>query len=266
MTIRRHFITALSLALLPAIGFAQARGGGGGRAVAAAPHVSAHAAPAMSVHAAVAPHVTASGVRVVPGARWVRTRSGALVLRPSPRPAQPIRSVSANRPLLSQDNVPGLGFDYAHLAAVHPGRDGRDRGRFRNRNFVGAFVPFFYGGGYYMPLFPDDTEDVAPEAQPDEYAQAGPPPDGYYDDRPRESAPVYGPPAEPAAPEHQSDEYVFVRRDGTVFFAVGYTWQNGTLRYITSEGLRHTVDGSSLDLVATQQFNEQRGLSFHLPA
>src|SRR5260370_1227233 len=62
------------------------------------------------------------------------------------------------------------------------------------------------------------------------------------------------------------DQFVFVRRDGTVFFAVAYSWENGTLRYVTSQGLRHTVTQDALDLDATQQFNEQRGLNFRLPA
>jgi hypothetical protein len=73
-------------------------------------------------------------------------------------------------------------------------------------------------------------------------------------------------PAPQPAPEREADQYVFVRRDGTLFFAVAYAWENGTLRYITSEGLRHTVTADKLDLDATQQFNEQRGLIFRLPA
>lgn len=71
--------------------------------------------------------------------------------------------------------------------------------------------------------------------------------------------------AEPA-PIRDSEQYVFVRRDGTVFFAVAYAWENGTLRYVTSEGLRRNIAENALDLNATQQFNEQRGLNFRLPA
>ncbi|MGB6884775.1 MAG: hypothetical protein WBE10_12065, partial [Candidatus Acidiferrum sp.] len=63
-----------------------------------------------------------------------------------------------------------------------------------------------------------------------------------------------------------SDEYVFVRRDGTLFFATAFAWENGTLRYITREGLRHTMSLDQLDLNATQQFNQQRGLIFRMPA
>ncbi len=57
-----------------------------------------------------------------------------------------------------------------------------------------------------------------------------------------------------------------MRRDGTVFFAVAYAWENGKLRYINSQGLRRTVTQDELDMKATQEFNEQRGLNFRLPA
>jgi len=83
--------------------------------------------------------------------------------------------------------------------------------------------------------------------------------------RPHEPALAY--PAETGTePRGESEQYVFVRRDGTLFFAVAYSWDNQTLRYITQEGLRRTVTREALDLAATQQFNEQRGLNFILPA
>ena|SRR6266550_986777 len=58
----------------------------------------------------------------------------------------------------------------------------------------------------------------------------------------------------------------FVRRDGTAFFAVANSWEKGTLHYISSQGLPRTITEDTLDLDATRQFNEQRGLSFRLPA
>jgi MFS superfamily sulfate permease-like transporter len=67
-------------------------------------------------------------------------------------------------------------------------------------------------------------------------------------------------------PQRESEQYVFVRRDGTLFFAVAYSWENQTLRYITQEGQRRSVTREALDLAATQQFNEQRGLNFLSPA
>jgi hypothetical protein len=67
------------------------------------------------------------------------------------------------------------------------------------------------------------------------------------------------PPLAPAA------EYIFVRRDGTVFFAVAYSWVNGSLQYITRDGYRKLASTTTLDMEATTQFNEQRGVAFHSP-
>jgi hypothetical protein len=62
------------------------------------------------------------------------------------------------------------------------------------------------------------------------------------------------------------EQYVFVRLDGSLVFAVAYAWENGTLRYVTPDGLRRSITRDALDLNATQQFNEQRGLNFRVPA
>lgn len=268
LTMRRFLIAIASLAVLPAIASAQARGMMSGIArptmAAPAPHVAMHASQPASAGGRVS-----GGSHVVAGyPRFVRTRSGAVVLRATPRAGSPIRnngSGNSGRPLRSQDVVPGLGFDYPHFAATHPnGIHDRDR----DRGFFAGFVPFFSGGGYYMPLFPDDIEEApATDAQPVDARQpepvqtAGRP--GDYE--PRQNRPPAAQPVAVATAEPEVESYVFVRRDGTVFFATAYAWENGTLRYITSEGLRHTVTADKLDLDATQQFNEQRGLTFRSP-
>src|SRR5436853_73901 len=98
-----------------------------------------------------------------------------------------------------------------------------------------------------------------PEATDAEAAEAG--------RRYRASQPATAPVAETASSAlPDNEEFVFVRRDGTVFFAVAYAWEKGALRYITSQGLRRTVKQEALDLDATREFNEQRGLNFRLPA
>jgi hypothetical protein len=200
--------------------------------------------------------------------RFVRTRSGTIVARPAPRPGTPVHrtgSVGSGHPLRSQDIVPGLGFDYPHLAATHPnGIHDRDR----NRRFNNGFFPLFFGGGFGFPIFPDDVEEApATEAQQVDTAQFEPAQParrpGDYDTH--QNRPPAASPSQEVA-EQPAEPYVFVRRDGTVFFATAYAWENGTLRYITSEGLRRTVTADKLDLAATQQFNEQRGLTFRFPA
>src|SRR6266478_881818 len=129
---------------------------------------------------------------------------------------------------------------------------------------VPFFFPFF-DGGFSLPGSAVAVENgsAAETSQPDvtdaEVRERG--------RRNRASEPVMAPPVETASSATPDDEqFVFVRRDGTVFFAVAYAWEKGTLRYITSQGLRRTVTQDALDLDATRQFNEQRGLNFRLPA
>jgi hypothetical protein len=43
---------------------------------------------------------------------------------------------------------------------------------------------------------------------------------------------------------------------------VAYSWDNNTLRYVTRDGFRRSIAREALDIDATQQFNEQRGLDF----
>ena len=116
-----------------------------------------------------------------------------------------------------------------------------------------------------MPFSSDEYADDAPTPDPQQ-ADTGQQEVAQTPDRERPTRPSRDyVPAPQTASEQEAEQYVFVRRDGTVFFASAYAWENGTLRYITNEGLRRTVTADKLDLDATQQFNEQRGLTFHSP-
>src|SRR5229473_1170525 len=219
-----------------------------------------------------APH--AGTMQAMPAARVV-VRGGGL----RPKTGTPIargtqRVVTTRRRFENEDinrrsdcnSAPGFGFDAVHQAAVcgSSGVDSRRRGL-----QVPLFFPFF-DGGFVLPgssaaveenSTTDASQQDAAEAESRERSR-----------RYRASLQAVAP--GPAAPEveaanpapRENDEFVFVRRDGTVFFAVAYAWENGTLRYVTSEGLRRTVTQDALDLDATRQFNEQRGLNFQLPA
>lgn len=267
LNMRRFLIAIASLAVLPAIASAQGRGMMSGMArpamAAPAPHVAMRAAPS------VGPRVSSGGHAGSAYPHYVQSRSSTVVARPAPRVGTPIRNRvpggGSGRVLRSQDiGVPGLGFDYPHFAATHPrGIHGRDR----DRRFDNGFFPLFFGGGFGLPLFPDDVEEAPPAeaqqadpGQPEPVQTAGRPAD--YEPRQNRAQSAAQAAAEPEAAE----PYVFVRRDGTLFFANAYAWENGTLRYITTEGLRRSVTADKLDLNATQQFNEQRGLTFRLPA
>jgi len=213
--------------------------------------------PAVSApHAVSSPRAVAS----VPGTMVSRVNANS-------RPAGAIRN---GRPLAPKHGVliplppgvtfaPGLGFDFAHFFAVHPNLRNRSAG------FGAGFVPF--GSGFFIPSEPIVIEgqpmivqqpvgyQQAPEeVEPEDGAGTGTPP------------PATPAPARPAARAPRSSvEYVFVRRDGGVFFAVAFTQREGHLEYITPEGSLRSIAVASLDLEATQRFNEERGVTFRLP-
>jgi hypothetical protein len=159
------------------------------------------------------------------------------------------------------NSAPGLGFDAVHQAAICGSGTG-----FGGRGFAGSSFSPFFDGGFFLPGSPAAVEDnsAAEAAQPEDTDA-----DVRETRRHRAAQPVTEPTASVEtsnAARADNEEFVFVRRDGTVFFAVGYTWENGTLRYVTSQGLRRTVTQDALDLDATREFNEQRGLNFRLPS
>ncbi len=270
---------------------AQGRGGMPARAAAAAPaaNVSAAAHPGAGMHASVMPGQAVAQASGSPASHLVASRApnGQMVLR---RVATTtgvhtgtrgngtvvrggVRGVVGNGQLSStrrrrsnfefspnSGSVPGLGFDYVHAAATHPnGVNGRHH-RFND----GAVLFPFGGGGYFLPT--ETIVEAQDEGQPEEDAEEEVVPA----ERPARVRSVDRAPLKPVleepAPQTDVPEFVFVRRDGTVFFAVAYSWEKDALRYISSEGLRRTVSRETLDLDATQHFNEQRGMTFRAPA
>jgi hypothetical protein len=153
--------------------------------------------------------------------------------------------------------VPGLGFDYPHFFATHP-----NAGR-HFRHDSGFVIPFI-DGGFYLPV-PMYADQGGPAPQADESEAANqPPPVDQSPARDSSSSSSSRMRSEPLPPEQT--EYVFVRQDGSLIFAVAYSLINDRLQYVTAEGLRRTIPLNALDLNATQQFNEQRGVSIRLPA
>jgi hypothetical protein len=300
---RRKFVASSILFLSPLAAFAPAAMGqrvtGNGSApssgavvaaprssaqgVAAPAHAQAVHAPAATGNAAGANTPTRASIRVAraPGATSsaagsAGTRAGGAAIgvhRVAPAGVQPHRlNVTAglgHLPLSSTDfsASPGLGFDYSHFAAVNGG-SGIDDIRMRDR--VSAGVPFGFGGFLLSPevVVVDGQQGEAPAAA-EENAEGNAGNAGGAENAAteRENLQDQFAPASlgPAAPIREAAEYVFVRRDGSLVFAVAYTWDHGTLRYVTRDGLRRSIASDALDMDATQQFNEQRGLNFKTP-
>jgi len=236
---------------------------GQGRAMMPAASHPAAAAPSVVAHAAQPAAVRGVVVsRILRGTTTTHLRPGATsTVRVARRAGGTHRSGTA---AFTSDfvPVPGLGFDMTHLAATRgPGAVGAGRHR-RQQPILFPFID----GGFFLPNSPVVVEEAAaPEASQEENAESD------VAETPRRArvmqpAPAPPPIEEASAVPRQTEEFVFVRRDGTVFFAVAYAWENGLLQYVTSEGLRRSVARETLDLNATQQFNEQRGLNFRSPA
>lgn len=258
---RRKFLLLLLGFTLPSIGQAQQHAGGAMPSMSSA-HAFVAAAPMAAAHAAP----MRSSVSARPG---VRSAPVSARLSATPRAAHPTgwnhttrRSNFSTDPVFpnggfsADGNAPGLGFDYPHFFAVHP-----NAGRHFRRD--SGFVIPFIDGGFYMPVpMYADQGAAAPQGDDSEAANQPAPP---------EQAPVRDTDSslrsrmrsEPLPPEQT--EYVFVRQDGSLIFAVAYSLINDRLQYVTAEGLRRTIPLNTLDLNATQQFNEQRGVSIRLP-
>jgi hypothetical protein len=256
-------ISAILVLAIPPFAAAQHHGGGAG------PAMGGFHGGAVVSRVASAPVRSAMPLRAgTPSA--VRTGSPALRTR-----GNGVRIIHRNNNQFGFDgsngtsfqDVPGLGFDYAHLAAISGNR------RVHGRRFFDGGFPFGFGGGFLwgpsvvveqvpvdesQPVIVEDDQlaDDAPVAQPAPR-------------RARTSPVVSEPQPQPqraSAPEPDPEQFVFVRLDGGIVFAVAYTWDNTTLRYVTPEGLRRSMGRDALDINATQQFNEQRGLNFRAPA
>jgi len=266
---RRSGIFVLVTLAVPALSAAQQHGGGipapaAGHVLIAAPRVTPAPAPhamAVPVQRAVAPHATprpqSAGPVTHRAGSATTTRNHGNVSRTTPRG----NNFTSDLDGVDFQDAPGLGFDFPHLAAVSGNR--------RHHSRFATGVPF---DGFLLTspsVIIDQPAPVEAQAQPaTDDALAADSSDAEPVRRSRRYADSNSQPAENLAPAPQRDveEYVFVRRDGGLVFAVAYSWDNGTLRYVTPEGLRRSIGRDALDLNATQQFNEQRGLNFRAPA
>lgn len=156
------------------------------------------------------------------------------------------------------NGVPGLGFDFPHLAVVSAGFPGRFR--FANRGFFPFVTPIFFGPTPYypfeMPYFGAGQQPII-IVVPSQPQPAAPPP--------VEPAPAAASPQNPPPPPPELGQLILVRRDGQVLLAIAFSVRNAQLTYITNEGTRRSFPVSELDKDATRQMNEANGTSVALP-
>ena len=174
-----------------------------------------------------------------------------------------------------------FGFDSVHMAAVNRGLGLRalidpvtrlqvaDARRARQAVLAGGFVfPFMYNP-VQVVIAEQPPVVIVQAAEP----TAETPEEPRRAERARYREREHGPPpdrlpevARPPQPVRELGEFVLIRRDGTLLFAVAYAAGQGRITYVTREGLRRTLPLAELDLEATAQINEQCGTTFRLPS
>ena len=169
--------------------------------------------------------------------------------------------------------VPGLGFDFPHLAAISGGQANNHFAHFGHtgRRGQGSFVPILFGG---YPFYYDDLGYEQPEQQV--VPQPQPQPQIIVIQQPvpaQQSADLVGDagnlPASVSAPQADAPirdvgDFILVRRDGRILFASVFSVDGSQLQYVTPEGIRRTLALSDLDANATQQMNEARGTTVQI--
>ena len=250
--------TAIVTLLACSLAGAQMRGGGS----------SGVSIPARAAPARVTSMVRQSGVSASPstyGARASRQPTGIQV---APNGRVNSRTNSFGNTFNFDDGigVPGLGFDYVHLAAIsgnfRNNGQGFGHGTHRQRDFI---TPVFFGGFPYY----SDFSDYQQEQQPPQIIVIQQPAPAVAAQEPAPAAQdTYtgaAIPAPPPAPVREVGELILVKRDGQILFASVFSVTGTQLHYITPEGIRHTLPLTELDTVATQEMNEARGttLQFH---
>ncbi len=230
---------------------------GGGVAIRMAP--ARQAAPMRMVSPGRTPTVFASGMRL-------NRRASVIQVFPDHFITPNSVFLPSSTLIADQVSVPGLGFDFVHLAAVS-GNIGFNTPSFRvGRNFPdsGFITPVFFGG---YPYYLDEAYYPPPQQQQPQVIviqqpvpmtvmqQAAPAATGSGDSS-NNSAIA---PASSVAPVRDVGEFVLVRRDGKILFASMFSIVGSELRFVTPEGIRRTLPMAELDTDATRAMNEARG-------
>ena len=252
--IRRTSVFVAALGALLACPFASAQVRSGVSS-AAAPSIRAMPAPAAAAGRPAASRTVSA--RHISG----RTRTNA----------GPASFVSLF-PLDNTSGVPGLGFDFPHLAAISGERDRTPFPHVRRHehNNDGFFVPILFGG---VPFYYDASVEQA-EQEPAQAAETQR--QGTVVEQPASAQPSDATArdvrnssdstaeTQAAAPVRDVGDFILVRRDGRILFASLFSVVGAQLQYVTPEGIRRALAMSDVDADATEQMNAARGTTVQL--
>ncbi len=173
--------------------------------------------------------------------------------------------VNAGRPYAGRPYGPGF-----YPGAVRGGN-------YRRARPVYAYgYPVYVGGGYAEPAYAP-AEPPDPGGYPQYGSAMGPPPaptviinQNFGPAAPPLPSPetvhVYGdnrPAADNAAPDPQY--YLIALKDHSIYSAVAYWVEDGTLHYITTPNIRNETSLNLVDMTLTTRLNQDRGVNVSLP-
>jgi len=171
-------------------------------------------------------------------------------------------AVTADTVVTGTFPVPGLGFDFAHVAAINRGR----------QQPVALVQPITSIIPIALPLFAPSAPVVIVQPPPVVIVQQPPAAvevqEEAFERRRRERRVEPEENVERARrvePPREIGEFVLVQRNGTILFAVAFSTEGGKLTYVTREGIRRSLPLADLDIETTRRMNEERGTSLHLP-
>lgn len=232
--------------------------------------------PCVAVQAQQRPHRGPAVVLSAPaGTRVIQTAQPATAAHsPAAVGSQAVLSGS-----IDLSSAPGFGFDFTHAAALNRNlairalidpvtqhRLALERQLLRDR----PVVPFA-GPVIFNPIQINIVQQppVVVLQQPAESEPSALRPTRVrYSEREAEAETLREQVVSPGATERplrDLPEFVLVRRDGMLLFAVAFFVERNRLVYITPEGHRRILPLSDLDPEATLQINESRGTPLHLP-
>ena len=221
------------------------------------------------------PHVRAVYVRPAPTPSLHQPVEAGTTVVPIGVSATPQPSNSAFAPFggtpipLGQllNPVPGLGFDYNHLAAINSDlavRSFIDPVTQHELATVESLPEQAPVGVGFFPAFASESPAFVGASQPQVIVVQQPAPGRTRAATAETAAPVARAAAVPPPPPLPVGVLYLVRRDGTVIQAIAFSQHAGQVIYITADGLRHSIALSELNIQATEQRNAEHGTAVHL--
>ncbi|HKV27978.1 MAG TPA: hypothetical protein VJN90_06875, partial [Candidatus Acidoferrales bacterium] len=164
--------------------------------------------------------------------------------------------------------VPGLGFDYANLAALNhdlPIRALIDPITQQELALSERLLQETPPAAISFPFFGSESQPVVMlEQQPPQVIVVQQPQQPAQEASDENSSAASAPAVVEQPPLPDVGEFVLVLRDGTQIRAIAFTRENDRVVYITPDGLRRSFAIGDLDSAATRRLNGERGTPLQL--